>query len=486
MKRSPVPMLVVSAVLVMASLAFAISPEGTPDSSSGIPLTTSSETARRAFQGGLENIEHQQTERAHLDFRTAIRADADFALAHLFLAYDSGDPAQESAELAKARSLAPKASKPEQLLIEWLAGSREGEYVPAISAMNDLIEEYPEDKTLLFLAGRWMVQHRNFDAAQRLLERAIAVDPNYSPALNEVAYAYAFTGSFYPAFDALDKCLVIEPGEPNAEDSYGEISRMAGEYDRALTHYRKALEYDSKFIWSQVGLADTYMMMGKESQARVEYAKAIAIAPSSGDRITWQLASGLTYAYANDDKDFFRSLQEVANDAHAAHFGVDEVIAYRYMAMYSPAQMTEYVSKAREILSAKNDITVTDADRQQALLLRTEAIHSAIAGDSTTAHKALDQLEQMAANSKSEFVQQTSEGAAGGVLWAEKKYADAVPHLEEDQRNPLTAARLIQAYRETGNNEQADKLLQMVNSFHEPTLEDLLARRMLAGPKSKK
>ena len=58
MKRSPVPMLVVSAVLVMASLAFAVSPEGTPDSSSGIPLTTSSETARRAFQGGLENIEH--------------------------------------------------------------------------------------------------------------------------------------------------------------------------------------------------------------------------------------------------------------------------------------------------------------------------------------------------------------------------------------------------------------------------------------------
>ena len=56
-----------------------------------IPLTTSSEEARRAFQGGLENIENQQTHRAHLDFRAAVRADSNFALAHLFLAYDNAN-----------------------------------------------------------------------------------------------------------------------------------------------------------------------------------------------------------------------------------------------------------------------------------------------------------------------------------------------------------------------------------------------------------
>ena len=77
-------------------------------------------------------------------------------------------------------------------------------------------------------------------------------------------------------------------------------------------------------------------------------------------------------------------------------------------------------------------------------------------------------------------------GAQGGVLWAEKKYADAIPHLEEDQRNPVTAVRLIQAYRQTGANDQADKLLQMVNSFHEPTIEDVMARRMLNSQGSRK
>ncbi len=489
MKKWLVPILVVSAAISMAPGGFAAANNGqTADSPNDIPLTTGSEAARRAFLGGLENLENQQTARAHLDFRSAVRADANFALAHLFLAYDTTNPTEESAELAKARALGANASKPEQLLIEWLAGSREGQYVPAISAMNDLIEKYPQDKFLLYLAGRWMVQRRNFDSAQRLLERAIAVDPDYPAALNELAYAYAYTGSFYLAFEALDKYVAALPGEPNTEDSYGEISRMAGEYDRSLPHYRKALEYDQKFIWSQVGLADTYMMMGKEQQARDEYAKAIATASSAGDRLAWETSAAMTFAYANDDKSFKRALLDVANEAHSMHFGVNEVIAYRYLTMYAhdADEMTQYSHKALEVLSQTSEFSATDADHQRALLLRTIAIHSAGFGDFAGAHKALDELQELAMNSKSEFVQLCSEGATGGVLWAEKKYAEAIPHLEEDERNPLTAVRLIQAYRETGDNEQADKLLQMVNSFHEPIIEDLMARRMLSGQSPRK
>ncbi len=487
MKISLVPMLVVGAMMTVAPAALASRGQAT-DSSNDIPLTTTSNAARRAFQGGLENLENQQTDRAHLDFRAALSADPNFALAHLFLAYDSTNPTEEAAELAKARSLGANASKAEQLLIEWLAGSREGEYVPAISAMNDLIAQYPEDKFLLYLAGRWMVQRGNYDAAQHLLERATVIDPNYPAALNELGYAYAFTGSFYLAYESLDKYVTVEPGEPNTEDSYGEISRMAGEYERALTHYRKALQYDSRFIWSQAGIADTYMLMGKESQARAEYAKAMAMSSSPGDRLTFEISTALTYAYAGDDKSFVRAMQDIADEAHSLHFGVDEAIAYHYLAMYSqdPASVIGYSHKALDALSQKSEITPTDADHQRALVLRTMAIHSALTGDSATAHQAVEELQKLVTDSKSEFVELCSEGAEGGVLWAEKKYAEAVPHLEEDQRNPLSAVRLIQSYRQIGNNDQAAKLLQMVNSFHEPTLDDLLARRVLSAQGTRK
>ena len=35
------------------------------------------------------------------------------------------------------------------------------------------------------------------------------------------------------------------------------------------------------------------MLMGKEEQARAEYAKAIAAASAVGDRLNWELQSGL-------------------------------------------------------------------------------------------------------------------------------------------------------------------------------------------------
>lgn len=458
------------------------------NSSADIPLTTDSDAARRAFRGGLENIENQQVERAHIDFRSAIRADSNFALAHLFLAYDNGDPAEEKSELDKARELAANASKPEQLMVQWLAGSREGEMVPAISAMNDLVAQFPEDKFLLFIAGRWMVQQHNYENAQRLLERAVAVDPNYPAALNELGYAYAGSHQFDRAFKALDKYIALLPGEPNTEDSYGEISRMSGRYDQALAHFQKALSYDSKFIWSQVGVADTYLLMGKEEQARIEYAKAIAAAPSDGDRLNWEMSSAMTYAYQNDAKAFFPAMQAVADEAAAIHIGMQQAMAYRLMAMYArdPQSALEYARKGEAVVARKGEMTASDSEQQLVQLRRTEAIRAAMAGDTVTADRLADELRAQSARSNSEYVQMCSEGGQGGVLWAEKKFTDAIPHLEEDQGNPLSAARLVLAYRGAGDNYSADELLQKLSAYHEPTLDDLLARRLLSEQGTRK
>lgn len=452
-----------------------------------VPLTTSSDDARRAFMGGLENIENQQTKRAHVDFRAAERADGNFALAHLFAAYDNSDPADEMAELQKAQQLAPNASKPEQQMVQWLAGWRMGQLVPAIAAMNDLLAAYPNDKFLLFLAGRWMIQQKNYEPAQRFLERAVAVDGNYPAAFNELGYAYAGTRSFDKAFAALDKYVKLLPGEPNTEDSYGEISRMAGRYEQALTHYRKALNYDASFIWSQAGLADTYMLMGKEEQARAEYAKAIASAPSAGDRLSWEIQTALTYMYAGQHEAADEQFHHVAEEAHSLHIGLQEAMCYRIMASYDPsyAGMLEHAKSAENALQEKSDISESDRGRELAQTLSVLAVRAASFGRDDVAAGALKRLAELAASSRDTFVQQTNEGAIGGVLWAQKKHSEAISHLEEDLGNPLTAARLLLADRATGDTVQATHAEAQLNGYHEATVDDLLARRLVSG-RSKK
>jgi tetratricopeptide (TPR) repeat protein len=474
--------------LMVSLCAMAFGGGQTTDSPKDIPLTTGSEQARRAFQGGLENIENQQTQRAHLDFRSAIRADSNFALAHLFLAYDNDSPAEEATELAKARVLAANASKPEQLMVTWLAGWRQGEMVPAISALNDLVAAYPDNKFLLFLAGRWMVQQKNYEGAQHFLERAVAVDPNYPAALNELGYAYAGTRNFDRAFESLDKYVKLMPGEPNTEDSYGEICRMAGRYEQAIEHYEKALAYDSTFIWSQVGLADTYMLMGKEQQARAQYAKAIATNPAVGDRLTWQIQSALTYAYAHDHKAVDAEMEKVAEEAHSVHVGREEAMSYRILSEYAADvnDFMEHSHDAEHALTEKTDISATDRDQEMALVLKVRAVQAAQFGKTDVADESLQKLAEIAAGSRDSVIQQAAEGALGGVLWAQKKYSDAIPHLEEDQANPLSAARLLQAYRETGDSYRADNLTNVLNGYHEATMDDLLARQLLTARTKKK
>ena len=69
---------------------------------------------------------------------------------------------------------------------------------------------------------------------------------------------------------------------------------MAGRFEDALTHYRMSLKIDSSFHESQLGLGDTYALMGQQERARDEYVKAI-VAASPVQKVTWALQSAATY-----------------------------------------------------------------------------------------------------------------------------------------------------------------------------------------------
>ena len=98
----------------------------------------------------------------------------------------------------------------------------------------------------------------------------------------------------------MDRYTQLFPSEPNPNDSYGELLRMAGNFEGSLTHYRAALKIDPTFVTSQVGIADTYALMGNQQQARVEYDKAIAQAHNEADRIDYMMQKALTYVRENN------------------------------------------------------------------------------------------------------------------------------------------------------------------------------------------
>jgi tetratricopeptide (TPR) repeat protein len=443
---------------------------------SDLPVTTSSAKARELYEKGIADYENLYLERCNDDWRAAVKEDPKLALAWAWIAFNSGNPQEVSDARAKAKALAPKLTPGEQLMVAWISKVQEGDFLGGITAMNDMLEMYPHDKHLLYLAGNWLMGENGNDQAQRFMEKALAIDKAYPAALNDLAYVDARNRKFDKAFAAMDRYVALLPKEPNPQDSYGELLRMSGNFEGSLLHYRAALKIDPDFVTSQLGLGDTYALMGNQEQARVEYDKAIRFAHTEADRLTYSMQKAMTFVRDGNYGEADKSLQEIAETAHAKEQDLQEAQALRQMAEYQTEDNAalKHLKLAEESLSHRSTISASDRDEEMSRILRIRAVRAARAGNQPLADQSLHQLEALANGSRNRVIQSSYHGAAGALLMDQKKYEDAIAHLEEDQDNPFTMELLVQAYYQTFRPEKLHDVEVKLRGTNVPTMEQAL------------
>ena len=441
-----------------------------------LPVTTSSAQARALYQKGMEDYENLYLERCNDDWRAAVKEDPNLAVAWAWIAFNSTDPKEVSAAREKAKALAPKLTPGEQLMIAWIVKVQEGDYIGGISAMNDMLEMYPKDKHLFYLAANWLMGENSDDQSQRFLEKALALDKNFPAALNDLAYVDARNREFAKAFAAMDRYVALLPKEPNPQDSYGELLRMSGNFEGSLQHYRAALKIDPDFVTSQVGLGDTYALMGNQEQARIEYDKAIRFAHNEADRLNYTMQKAMTWVRDGKFTDADKLFLEVAETAHAKEQDLQEAQAYRHLAEYQTDDNAslKYLQDAEEALEHRSAVTKSDKDEEISRILRNRTVRAAHAGNSALADKSLQQLEAMASGSRNRVIQSSYNGAAGTLLMDQKKFEEAIAHLEEDQDNPFTMELLVQAYYQTNQTDKLAEAESKLRGTNVPTMEQAL------------
>jgi tetratricopeptide (TPR) repeat protein len=248
---------------------------------------------------------------------------------------------------------------------------------------------------------------------------------------------------------------------------------MAGDFESSLAHYRAALKMDPDFVTSQLGLGDTYALMGNQEQARIEYDKAIRFAHNEADRLTYGMQKAMTYVrdanYAEADKQF----QQIAETAHSKEQDLQEAQALRHMAEYQADDSIalKHLKLAEESLNHRSTISISDRDEELSRILRNRVVHAANAGNQQVADKAQKQLEGLANGNRNRVIQSSYQGATGTLLMNEKKYEDAIAHLEEDQDNPFTMELLVQAYYQTLQTEKLHSVEAKLRGFNMPTIE---------------
>ncbi len=442
-----------------------------------LPFTTVSPAARLLVEKSLaiylDKVE--QTEAMEL-LRKAVSLDPNFAMAHELLTQISLDSAEQVSEQARAFATRDHASAPEREVIEWYQDASDHKLLSAIIKMNDLLAQFPHDKTMVWMTTWWLMTQQQYDRSIAIYEHS-GIDN--SPGLwNNMAYNYAYVRRFDKAFELMDQYVAALPHDPNPQDSYAEILRMAGRFDQSLDHYRAALGIDPEFYSSQFGLADTYSLKGDQVRARREYEAGFRRFPlAQQQRVLWRTREAATFVREGDLDWADRAFQAIADDAHVQHTSLAEADTYRQMAMYQEdlARSLELLSKADAAVAAGENTNRTAIQQEAAQILRARVELGVKMGNAKLAQSNLDVLAAMSEDSSDNLIELAYQGARGALLVSQKKYSEAIPYLEEDINNPLSLKLLVAAYGKTGDRSAAERTLDVLsNFFNDPSIEQAL------------
>lgn len=219
----------------------------------------------------------------------AVALDPDFALAHAQLGFDyylepdRADRLTGEAHLTKALGLLDRLTFRERLIIAALAEDARGRRDAAATAYKAYLTAYPDDADVWFRLGwTYMAALRQYASAADAFKRAIAINPNESASLVNLATSYLGLGQYQQARDAYERAFAIRPAAMfgsfvNLE--YGFTLVRLGEPDQAAGVFTKMIAQSDPGLrahgYRSRGLLEMYQ--GQYAAAAESFTTAIAI-----------------------------------------------------------------------------------------------------------------------------------------------------------------------------------------------------------------
>jgi adenylate cyclase len=121
---------------------------------------------------------------------------------------------------------------------------------------------------------------REYDKAIAEGERAVALNPGAANSLNSYANALRWAGRPDEAIPLFQKAIRLNPfGPAYLYREFGAALRQAGRVEEAVSPLKKAIQIGPDDIGAHLVLAVTYIMMGREKEARAEAAEVLRINP---------------------------------------------------------------------------------------------------------------------------------------------------------------------------------------------------------------
>ena len=436
-----------------------------------IPITTSSEEARKEFLTGRDLSERLLAQESLPHFDKALALDPEFASAELARAVSSPTTKEFFEHQKKAVSLASKASNGEKLLIMANEAGANGVTEIQKEYLDQLVAAYPNDERAQFTLGNYYFAQQELDQALAHYKKATEIAPSYSQVYNLLGYCYRQKGDYANSEESFKKYVQLIPNDPNPYDSYAELLLKMGRYDESIAQYRKALSIDSHFNPSRFGISADYMYSGKPQEAAAELQTMAEQARNDGELRTALFGMAVL---ASDQGKFEQALAAIDKEFAVAEKKGDT--ASMAADLQAKARILEQMQKhdaaAKEFdrsLQLVEDSNLSQELKNNATLQHHFNAASVAIGkkDLAAAKSHAEEFRKGAEARKNDAQLKQAHELAGRIALAEKDNAKAITELEQaNLQNPQNLYRLSQAYRGNGDAAKAQEYLKKAAEFN--------------------
>jgi adenylate cyclase len=150
----------------------------------------------------------------------------------------------------------------------------------AVELTQKAISLDPKDSRHYALLGYLYVMKRDYDKAIAEGEKSVALDPGGAEAHAWLGITLNFADRPKEAIPLFEKAIRLNPNGPTWYFlNFGHSYRMTGQYQEAITQYKRALRVAPNNILAHLNLAGTYSLLGRNEEARVEAEEVLRLNP---------------------------------------------------------------------------------------------------------------------------------------------------------------------------------------------------------------
>ena len=187
-----------------------------------------------------------------------------------------GDPKQAEAILLKAVDLQPDAEPVHLMLARIYMDAKQNQ--KALDHLQIAAAANTNDVAPLLITGMICDEEKDYDGARDAYEKLLARNPNYTPALNNLAYLYSENQvDLSRAYELAQRARNLMPGDPATADTLGWIHFKRTQYALALNLLQESANALPNEPEVHFHLGKTYYMLEQAEQAQVALKRALQL-----------------------------------------------------------------------------------------------------------------------------------------------------------------------------------------------------------------